>query len=1503
MANKERGGLSKREFAAQKKVAPAVKPAAKVSSKDRGGLSGREFAAATSGGKLDYKTGKITKPAPVTKKVTYNMGQGQATVRPVYGPSVPASFSKLSAVQNYTPANKNFSSATGGSSRQIQAPKQNPTFTQNVKTGVKSAIGNIFTKIKNVAGVGDDTKVKVKDVARELPGATKKVASGIGKFSTDVARGIFVQAPTTALLSFKQGLTGKNEEYVPQTKIEKAIAGNKPIISVQKRQERGTKMAKDAGLSGGKGILAGAGLAIGSVVADALPGPGKIGGKGLSTTARKLLDAALKSGKSQKEIEAIVKADANGAFSSIGKGATNAGKAISDVTTTPKAKAADFTPADKTFHSMDDAVVPRGTDEVIPNVSTKSTSKQIERTDVEAAKETAKASQSRIQKALDDYKNAPKDELGNISDDVVKTLDDTLKSERENLSKVYKDITGEDLPDDVEADEVLARLDKFGADNERNFQLQDGARRSSKESFDARQTGKPTKKEMRDLNRGKAGRRPGILTLARRKKLVSKNDEAYGGANKSGTGTNESGTGINESGTGVNISGTADETYPKRFSPKDVTPNAPKVTTKKGGAFRKAVGEMATKAQEVVQDNWIRVKRLQESPDAKIDKSKLTPYEAETLFHGRVGHRLETANETLKNIDKELADAEKLLKNPDLRKSIDQYLIAKHAPERNAIHGEKAAGMTDAEAAEIVKAFEGDEANKPAMEIARKIKETNHQTLEILHDAQVIDDEAYKTLRETYKEHVPLYRILDEDEDIVGALSSKGYDVRSSGLKKAKGSEKEVDDILTNVAANLEQAIVRAEKNRVNLATLNFARENKQLGLFEEIKPKAIGTTFAKEGEEGKPILEQVTDPLVLTVRENGKPVYLRIKDPNLAVAFKGIGNEKLPPVLNFISGFTRLYSSLATRFNPEFVLSNKLRDLQEMAVYMSSQKDIGFSGAGKAALRDSVSMKDVVDGMRGADTPGAKLYKQMQEDGGTTGGQALSTKAQLKIDIEDMRKLNRGGILNMRKRGKQLVAAFDSWNQVFEDSTRLSVYKTALDKGLSREQAAIMAKNSTINFNKKGTGGAVLNGLYMFSNASIQGSTKLIRAMRNPKTALAVSTAVGGSVWAVNSWNDKVDPSWRDKVSKWDRDANMVVVLPSDGGGVKYLTIPVSWGLKPMKVMADMAYDASNGHLSEMGILKGTGKVLSSFWDAYNPTGGTDLTSSAVPSFLDIPVEIARNKKWSGSQMRPEDKEGVPASENFFQNKEGIPSDKSKTFGLLRKGTAAIAEKTGGAVQINPANLKYALDGYLSGFGRSITGAIETGAAVSKGTVPPASDTPFARRFYKEKTAEEVTKTGKYDARDELYAKLNSVSKDEQGPIIQEYLNKLPADQRKGAAYGLSQEGFKTKGTTTSDDVIRMKSTVEKVTKLEEEGKYDEVDALIEGMSEDDQKAFKNAMKSMKAKATADMKEKLTPKVQPIADQIVELEKAGKYDESDALFYGLSEDEQKVVQSLVKNK
>ena len=114
---------------------------------------------------------------------------------------------------------------------------------------------------------------------------------------------------------------------------------------------------------------------------------------------------------------------------------------------------------------------------------------------------------------------------------------------------------------------------------------------------------------------------------------------------------------------------------------------------------------------------------------------------------------------------------------------------------------------------------------------------------------------------------------------------------------------------------------------------------------------------------------------------------------------------------------------------------------MQEAVVYMASQD--GFKGVSKTAFRDPASINDVKNFVLGKETAGTKLYKQMIEDGGTTGGMALSTRKQVETSLKNIRSTNRN---TSRKAFKNLSESVDKWNTVFEDSTRLSAYKTALE-------------------------------------------------------------------------------------------------------------------------------------------------------------------------------------------------------------------------------------------------------------------------------------------------------------------------------------------------------------------------------------------------------------------------------------------------------------------------
>lgn len=793
---------------------------------------------------------------------------------------------------------------------------------------------------------------------------------------------------------------------------------------------------------------------------------------------------------------------------------------------------------------------------------------------------------------------------------------------------------------------------------------------------------------------------------------------------------------------------------------------------------------IVTKLREVVQDNWIRVKNLQRQKGVKVTESS-NPYLAEELYHGRVGTRIENVKSQVVDFDKDLLSTSKKINVPDakLKADVNKYLQAKHAPERNKIHGDGAAGMTNAEATAYLKEIENSPVGAEVKRLSSQIKQMNDETLDVLLESQVIDKKLYDTLRTTYKNHVPLNRIM-EDQDIGEVLVGKGFNVKSSGVKKAKGSQREVADILGNVVANLESAIVRAEKNRVNLATLKFARNNPQIGIFSEIKPKAIGETF-----DGKIMTQEVKDPLVLSVRENGKPVYLKINDEKLAPVFQGIGNEKLPSAFKFIQKFTQFYSGLHTRFNPEFAASNVIRDTQEMAVFMASQKDIGFKGAGKTITRMPQAQKAVVDSMRGIDSEGARLYKQMRLDGGTTGGMALSTRKAVELDLKQIEQLNRS---KPRQAVQKLLETFDNWNTIFEDATRLSVYKQALENGMSRQQAASLAKNSTVNFNKKGTATPIINSLYMFSNASVQGSVKMLRAMKDPKVAAAVVTTVGAATFAVNNWNDQIDPDWRDKVRDWDRNSNMVVMLPSTDGGAKYITIPMSWGIKPIKVAADVSYDLATGKANN--IQDAAIKIAESGFDAYNPVGGEDLMSAATPTILDMPSDIARNRSWAGGNIKPDWLKGLPASEQMFAN-----TGESNTGKIAIKTTEGLAKA---GIQVSPNDLLYAYNSIIGGVGKSASRTANTVSAIATGEPLVAKEIPFANRFYKTATEEQVQKSILFRGQDNFIKSLQKyeTGSETQKEAIRNYLRGLGSDQeRQSILFKLRDQGIDTKGISYS--------------------------------------------------------------------------------------------------------
>jgi hypothetical protein len=230
----------------------------------------------------------------------------------------------------------------------------------------------------------------------------------------------------------------------------------------------------------------------------------------------------------------------------------------------------------------------------------------------------------------------------------------------------------------------------------------------------------------------------------------------------------------------------------------------------------------------------------------------------------------------------------------------------------------------------------------------------------------------------------------------------------------------------------------------------------------------------------------------------------------------------------------------------------------------------------------------------------------------------------------------------------------------------------------------------------------------------------------------------------ALNDWNDRVDPQWRDKVSKYDRVSALPVMLPPDkDGAVNYFVLPVSWGLKPIKVALDYALDAASGHGKSPGDT--IGGVTSAALEAYNPVGGTDVVSALTPSPIDLPVDIGRNVSWSGAKIRPDWNRFEPRSSQYFAGLEKGPSGR-----LAIAGTERLS---GAGIEVSPADVKYAYDTLVGGAGRTASKFIDTITSIAQLEEPDIRSVPFASRFVRKVGTDEIQRRMREKAQEQQRA------------------------------------------------------------------------------------------------------------------------------------------------------
>ena len=331
-----------------------------------------------------------------------------------------------------------------------------------------------------------------------------------------------------------------------------------------------------------------------------------------------------------------------------------------------------------------------------------------------------------------------------------------------------------------------------------------------------------------------------------------------------------------------------------------------------------------------------------------------------------------------------------------------------------------------------------------------------------------------------------------------------------------------------------------------------------------------------------------VNDPdRAVGVRIDGEQKFIIFKDASLAKNLRGMGVAKLDALSKVMAKPANFLRAAFTTRNPEFIISNFSRDIMSAVPNAIAEADLPDGAiknkrevATKIIRRTPQTLKALLKGEvlgKDLDPIIGKYLSEFKEDGGQTGWgfvKPLETiAAELNSETDEGNKAKKA----IKWMEKNSLAHIEAVNDAFENSIRLSAYIEAREAGVSREDAAQLAKNITVNFNKSGEYGAVANAYYLFFNASIQGSARIFRSLgqlkqvENPDGSISKQLSgpqriviglglASGMLAMINmalSDEDEDGVLFYNKIPDYEKERNLIMMYD----GKNYFKIPLPYG------------------------------------------------------------------------------------------------------------------------------------------------------------------------------------------------------------------------------------------------------------------------------------------------------------------------------------------------------
>lgn len=782
---------------------------------------------------------------------------------------------------------------------------------------------------------------------------------------------------------------------------------------------------------------------------------------------------------------------------------------------------------------------------------------------------------------------------------------------------------------------------------------------------------------------------------------------------------------------------------------------------------KEAIPEETTyqKSQRTVQDKFNRFSVIRDwLKERGVKLTELSNvYDAEERYHAKVANQLEDFREKVRN-----PLIEKIAKAGFTLSDVQDFLLAQHASEANKqiqkVRNDSEAlayGITDEEASEYLS-----KAKPELAALANELRDVTEQAKQLRLDAGILNKDITDNWDNTYKHYIPV----KGDESIQG--TGKGLNVKHKD-KRRLGHEKRNEAVIENILMDYERAVMEVEKNRVGKYLVMFAAEANNPDLITVGQPEKrnilkennsyaiidsngvihsvyVNKVDAQRNAPPGSSIQKISDPRVIAqaspmlapnevnVYMDGHAIRVQLNDDLLARAYANMGVESVGAIVEAGRVLNSYLSKVYTGYNPEFIVTNIIRDFTSGIVNLT-----GEEGTLMAVKAIGNYPKMFADLFRYAVTrKSTELIDSYRANGGNTGAAYLSDMERLGKEISREYVSYQGVIANIKAgdganafiaAGRKVFNSTLKWiehlNQAGENAMRLAAYKAMLDSGKTVEQASKVAKNITVNFNRRGEIGQTANALYLFFNASVQGSAAVLHANlrgnhKYQANALAVGMASLGYMLAAGLGG--MDEEEYDKIDDTTKERNLII-----GSGDSYVKIPIPYGygffFNTGRVIADAQRKGEFGK-APFRMAVNAVEELTPFGNLVNSDeiNSEQVVGGVAPTALQIPYQMSTNTSlFTGKEIRPVSPfdSSQPEREQMFRNTKGTVYD--DMAGLLSNA----------GFDVSPENIKFLTRTLTGGAGALVDTTISSSKLKAQGAELDVKEMPFIRKFLGENT------------------------------------------------------------------------------------------------------------------------------------------------------------------------